>query len=872
MRILYEYCVEKIKNNKKISASIMIAIFIAATFFGTFSLIIDNYRQFLVQQEISENGDWDAELLEVTGKKYMNLKKESSIEKIMSKGDNEVTLLPDGIKQKYFYIQNCDTEYWRNMNEKSHIIQGRTPNSENEIVVSERFFSENPSYKLGDIVTVTLGERKEDKEAIDFLSPERSNEVFIEKNKKELEIVGIIDTTISSAYNGYASYGWLDTSKLTDEADLVTYIQMRDQNNVYEDVPRIAENINLIPDEYGEYPYKYNTNLLEYEGIFAPGKFWNSDYPKLFGVGILLVIGTIVIFAYIIKGAFEIAEQKSTFEYGILKSVGATPKQIKILALAEAAILSIIPIILSQVISYCIAKYIFKEYIKTLSSNGTILHWSFSTSLSIGIGVILTLATVFIAALRQSKYVAKSVPIEILKGENKLIRGSKYSSRGQRGNIYAVLAQNNLRKNKRLFRSCTITLSLGLLVTLCFLTIFTVSDINNTQAENDNYFNINVTLQQGVLPDPALISDIRSAEGIESLSQFSMANCAMWILEDQFSDDLMKNKGLSTKTAKETILFRDGKYRIPCLLIGLEKNEYDNYVKTLNNFDVSTDAVIVNSVTKNPDSKSYDEQKKKIQYLNISSGEDINLTEKFLDSMDGDFEFKFDNVCVTDSMPNIGRNIPFYNLPIIISADKYNEIISEFSEERKVANNRLYINILSEKNKEKRITKQINAICDSVMNSSDYYTSCKIERAETRKEMIKSSMLIAYSITGLFTVVGVSSVIVAVFNSLCQRRRELAVLRSVGVDKRGLNYLLKKEGILLALKPSFVCCVIWIVFSSILLKVQDISWIQFLKVFGIGKILLLFGAVFLMIFLIYYKMSRMIRKENIIEAIREQNV
>jgi len=69
-----------------------------------------------------------------------------------------------------------------------------------------------------------------------------------------------------------------------------------------------------------------------------------------------------------------------------------------------------------------------------------------------------------------------------------------------------------------------------------------------------------------------------------------------------------------------------------------------------------------------------------------------------------------------------------------------------------------------------------------------------------------------------------------------------------------------------------VCCVIWIVFSSMLFKVQDISWIQFLKVFGIGKILLLFGAVFLIIFLVYYKMSKMIRKENIIEAIREQNV
>ena len=47
---------------------------------------------------------------------------------------------------------------------------------------------------------------------MDFLSPIQSGEEFVKTGKVQYTIVGEIDMTVSSAYNGYPAYGWLDTT------------------------------------------------------------------------------------------------------------------------------------------------------------------------------------------------------------------------------------------------------------------------------------------------------------------------------------------------------------------------------------------------------------------------------------------------------------------------------------------------------------------------------------------------------------------------------------------------------------------------------------------------------------------------------------
>lgn len=96
---------------------------------------------------------------------------------------------------------------------------------------------------------------------MDFLSPIQSGEEFVKTEKVQYTIVGEIDMTVSSAYNGYPAYGWLDTAALSEDTGIVAYLQVTQPRKVYEIIPQIAEDIGLQPDEFGDYPFRYHTAL-----------------------------------------------------------------------------------------------------------------------------------------------------------------------------------------------------------------------------------------------------------------------------------------------------------------------------------------------------------------------------------------------------------------------------------------------------------------------------------------------------------------------------------------------------------------------------------------------------------------------------------
>lgn len=168
----------------------------------------------------------------------------------------------------------------------------------------EKLFEQNPSVKIGDRLNLDLGERRIGNTTVDFLSPIQSGEEFVKTEKVQYTIVGEIDMTVSSAYNGYPAYGWLDTAALSEDTGIVAYLQVTQPRKVYEIIPQIAEDIGLQPDEFGEYPFRYHTALLGMYGIYAPGHFLSSDLPKLALALGLVMAASMAVFAYIIRGAF----------------------------------------------------------------------------------------------------------------------------------------------------------------------------------------------------------------------------------------------------------------------------------------------------------------------------------------------------------------------------------------------------------------------------------------------------------------------------------------------------------------------------------------------------------------------------------------
>ncbi len=871
MNIIREYSLDQVRKNRRTSISIMVAVLIASTFLCTLLVFAQSFWNQMVQQEIYIGGDWDAELMDVPADRLGMVRDNAGVKAMFVKGDNKTAFLPEGTALPRLLIQNCDSGYWGSMYEKNMLLRGRIPQAPGEVVVSKDFFLQNPAYGIGDTLAVRIG------------SNVRTHmEESQQKDAASLTIVGELDVSVSSGYEGYLAYGFMEAEALSPDSEVVVYLQMERRGEVYTAVPQIAEAIGLPKDEYGNYPCRYHAALLAWHGVYAPGSFFQSDVPKLF-LGLLLAAGTsMAVFAYIIRGAFGISAKQKIHQLGILKSVGAGPKQIGRTVIYEACILSVIPILLSMVLGYLFSLGVLSAYSDMTSEVfGSRMEVYFSPAAAL-MAAVLSFVTVLLAAHGPAKQMSKVLPIEAVRGEQYSISVKKAKSHPVLAKHFGFLgeiAANSVNAGRKLYHTCMMTLSLCMLLAFGFLAAFTVSDISNAQAENRNHFDVNITLRTGERIDGALLAELKAMQGVQGISVYARANCAVWLSGSDQSAEFLQAGGFDA--ADGYIVERDGRYRVPCVLVGMEQDAYQSVLREAGAEALpETSAIIVNSVAKNPGARDYEAMQETVSYLNLQQGQRVELTEEYSDDVQGDYEFTVDVAAVLTSMPKIGLDPSFYTLPVIVPMEEYYAIIENFSDEMAVYNYRNYVNYavpdgmpdgeLSGMDEE--IQGEAERICGAYLGSSDYMTSSKTERMRNRGRMTGATMFIVCSLAALFGVVGISSVLSAILNNLGQRRKEFAMLRSVGVDEKGIRRLLGMEGFLLSVRPILIGLPLLIIVCAAQCYMMGVSIVEFLCAFPVWALWMYIVLVLLVINGIYMLVSKKIRDDVIVEAIKDDTV
>ncbi|ONI39089.1 hypothetical protein AN639_02575 [Candidatus Epulonipiscium fishelsonii] len=893
MNILQEYTIEYLKKNKRNSIGIIISIFIATILISMFVMHVQSSRNYNIVTIKNISGNWHGELFADTKGEYLDVvKNDASVESIMVKGNWYTSKFSDNDKRPYLILRDLDANYWSDMSEKNSILEGHYAQAPNEIVVSKQLVDEHPEIQVGTVLPLEIGSRTIDGVSVDPRETLNSNEIFVSEKTSDFVVVGIFDAITSSIMPGYIAYGYLDHANVLADDNLTIYMRMNNPKNIFSELPRIAELAGHKKNEYGEYILKYNYNLLGNEFLTFPPDDDNVVKGKtvtsfiLYGTALATIIG---LFVFIIKGAFYISIQNRIKQIGMFKSVGATPKQIRQSVTFEALILTIIPLPFAFIVSYLlysnfikinndITKQIFEQNFDTSYYHSIEVIFNFTTIL---LCILFVWITVWISAYLPAKKVSRLLPISLIK--NHTLKTNYKKRKKSYKSISTELVRNGFWYNKKNFRTTIITLTLSIAIVGTYIFMFGSSDIlSELRMQETIDYTIKLTISDGRDMETEIFDAINNNNLIESSVTTNLFKGTTLISDAQTSSEIQNKGGLSAITAtNSSVLKQDDKYRISTELWALDDESFNQYCISLglnpqDFYDIENfQTILYNQIPDVALEGMHIQSEKTIPFLNVNLGDKIEVSTNVIEETDIPKKVITYIGAIADKLPiNAMNNSNIYKTLQIVPSSIYKQILIAIDDNEVSGYKKSTAYIVTKPENVSTFCNELNQICKKHYIEGDYNLWDIDSFMALNEENNKSSMMMMYGIVGAFALVGISNAFISIYTSLRSRRRDFAMLRSVGIDKQQLNKLLIDEAIYFSILPIIFSVPIFILpwlatlylqgaLSDILQILPQLNYIPF-----IFSIVTTAGSVLMA----YFIASQNIRKDKIIETIKDETI
>lgn len=886
MKLLLQYTFHNICKNKRTSCSIFIAVFLSSILLSTVCIYVYSCYRWRSDLEVTYSGNWHAELGgDITADQLPFIDSYLEIEKSMIKGPYQIVKLPSTSPLPYLLLRNADQNYWEEMAEQSFLLEGHTPQKPGEIVVAKSFFLKNPQYQVGDTITLPVGKRL-DKDTILDVESKREGEIFQEEGSITFTLVGKLDVTTSTVTPGYYAMGYLDRTAIEEKEEIVVYVKLKNIRKTYQVMPQLADSLGIPKNEYGSYEnhFLYHTTLLLLNFVFPPETSFqfHPEYFQILLIGILILLVACA-FIYIIQNVFSLSAQQKMVQLGIFRSIGASPAQIRFVLLSECFLLSIVPIFLGLLIGYFFTKFTLQIYVQIL---GDLITYPISvqcSSFTILTAFLLCLGTVWISAWIPARCTSRISPIEAIRGKELQIIHKKSKKTGFLFRYFGIegnLASISYKAHHKAFRSSISALFFCLLLTTGFRCLV---EVNNFNSERNNYaqtYNITGRLQM-VSPVPSeLVEEIQQIEGIQDMIWYCQTNVAYWMSESEGSQEFQEKGGFSAIKNPElyNLYQENGKWRVPVYLYGIADSHFNDYCSMLGLSSEqfyqqkNLSAIAYSSAPLYPFSNNLEKAIQSYPLLHLSANQTLLLEEKTRDSMETDYQFSIHIVPATTTPKLNYFRAGDYSIRLYMPLSCYYKIVENFIPDSAAKTHRLEIDIQTTPEEDLRVTKDFEQLLSTWFAEEDIYLISIAQ--EERDFSIQSFAMetIIWCISILFALIGISTAILTVIGTMQQRRREYAMLRSVGMDFSGIKKLLFLEGIRLAVTPIFLTLPILFLMLSFLFSVNEISWKEFWPYFPLAKLVTSIVLELITVTFAYWLSSKQIRQDIIVEAIREDTI
>lgn len=908
MSVFSKVTLESLKKNRTRTVVTIIGIMLSAAMICASTTFVSSMQNFVLRCEIYSSGDWHGAVYDAAYKDYEDIRDSGKVSFAAYAQVLGYAKIDSANERKpYLYVLGGDVAsgYFETM--PVHLLLGTLPKDSTEIILPEHLTSNGKvNYTLGDTVTLDVGDRTLDGRRLGQDTPiyaydsETQVEIMSGERLENTEprtytVVGIYERPAFEDYSapGYTALTAADP-KSAEQSLIHCYFKLHKPAGVYDFMKKMG-----YMQEYG---YAYNTKVLLYSGAARFDSFLTAFYSLAAIIIALIVFGSVSL----IYNAFSISVSERTRQFGLLSSVGATRKQLRRMVLFEALAVSAVGIPLGILvgiggigITLLLIGDKFSSIVRADIPMRLCVSWQ-----AVLIAAVIALVTVLISAWIPSKRATRVSAVEAIhqsmdiKVSGRPVRTSKLAYR--LFGLPGVLAGKHYKRNRKKYRTTVVSLfmSIVLFVSAAAFTDYMMESAEGGLASDqfDLIYAAESDASAAMTPDALLellFSEPNVTGGTYTKKQFLQGDISREYVTamyaDRFADFGMEREDAVPKELSisgylyfvadtefnrllEKYNLKEADYydREKPLGIALDRNiEFDRRLEKYVTLDtLKGDGCVIEGLYYveidgyyRKDSRIDENGNKVVLYQNRDNENDI---------IELPYEESFAKYTLWSEKTI--EEAPFFvsrSTPVAINLIYPYSMLESVVPEAALNQFRNTEYFLTSSNHTASFENLATVLTENGLSSRQLFDYAA--NAETNRNVVTIIRVFAYGFIVLISLIAAANVFNTISTNISLRRREFAMLKSVGMTQKGFRRMMNYECLLYGSKALLLglpvsCGITYLIYRAVTTAYETSFHLPWAAI-GIAVL-----SVFLVVFATMMYAMRKVKKDNPIDALKNENL
>lgn len=628
---------------------------------------------------------------------------------------------------------------------------------------------------------------------------------------------------------------------------------------VFQDMPLLAGQL-----EIGESQVSYHTVLLSHYLIHDP----QDETPPLLLISYLILLLIVSLsLILIIRNSFAMSMNARVHQFGIFSSIGATPGQIRVCLIQEAAMLCAIPLLIGSITGIFFS-FILNGAMNRLAvtiSGAYVSDWSYHPLVFAGT-MVSTVLTVLISAWLPARKLSKMTPLEAIRntGELKLKKKKHFHMLFLLFGIEGELAGNALKAQKKAMRSSTLSLTLsflGFTVMLCFFTLSGISTKHTYFEKYQNAWDVMATIKDTEVEDFTWVQKLRELSGVQNLLAYQKTETVSLVPSSEISEEVRALGG--PQAIAGASVSADGDFwKVKTPVIILDDRGFLEYCCQSGISPGLEGTIILNRIW---DSVNSNFRYK--NYIPFVIGKQENVVLQSIKQEGEAVEVPV--LGFADEAPVLREEYENYALVQFMPVSLWNTISGQVDQ----GEADMYVRILAEERNDLSTLNTLQNNVEQILASRyEIEIENRIQEKITNDRMIFGYQLLLGGLCFVLALIGIANIFANTLGFLRQRKREFAQYMSVGMTPKGMQKMFCAEALMIAGKPLLITVPLTAVSVGFMIRLSYLDPMEFMAVAPVLPILMFFLVIVFSVALAYYLGGKKLLHVQLADALRDDTL